>query len=257
MTIETFNRIENKYLMESPEYNFIKAVLNYEMAYDQNQSSSSYKICNIYYDTVDDYLIKYSLSKPVFKEKLRLRCYGDATLDSLVFIELKKKINGVVNKRRSQILLSDAYKMIETKELPKEADYHNRMVLKEIQCFLNRYELLPSTYVSYDRCAYSQGEFRVTIDSNIITRKTDLFLENGSYGDQLLKDGFVLLEAKSAKAFPMWFVHLLSSLRVYKTSFSKFGKDYIRRSKNINEKGVLSLCLTQCLVTHQNHQLHY
>ncbi|MBI9012493.1 MAG: polyphosphate polymerase domain-containing protein [Clostridiales bacterium] len=256
MAIEIFNRIENKYLMTSGQYNILKQTLQEQMLLDDQGIDPCYTISNIYYDTKDDYLIKHSLSKPDFKEKLRIRAYGQVTLDSMVFIELKKKINGVVNKRRSKIRLKDAYKMIKTKQLPQLKSYHNELVLREIQFFLGRYDLKASTVISYDRCAYKQDEFRVTSDSNIQTRKDNLRLENGGYGDLLLEEDFVLLEAKSTGAFPIWFVTLLSQLQIYKSSFSKYGKDYIRRHKTIEERGVAQLCWTQYLATHQKRLSH-
>lgn len=254
MSIETFNRVENKYLMTNKQYVSLKDRLQLKMFLDDQSSDPCYTISNIYYDTKGDYLIKHSLSKPHFKEKLRIRAYGEVTSESVVFIELKKKINNVVNKRRSKILLKDVYSLIETKELPEARDYHNKIVLKEIQFFLERYDLSASTFISYRRCAYKLNEFRVTIDNDIRTRKHDLKLESGPYGDELLEKGFVLLEAKSIGAFPIWFVSLLSELHIYKSSFSKYGKDFIRRNRNIKEKGIAKLCLTQYLVTHQTHQ---
>jgi len=256
MAIEVFNRVENKYLMTSEQYSLLKQTLQSQMVFDDQGIDPCYTISNIYYDTKDDYLIKHSLSKPNFKEKLRVRAYGQVTLESMVFIELKKKINGIVNKRRSKIRLRDAYHMITTKQLPKLESYHNELVLREILFFLGRYELEASTVISYDRCAYKRDEFRVTVDSNIRTRKENLKLENGCYGDLLLEEDTVLLEAKSASAFPIWFVTLLSQLHIYKTSFSKYGKDYIRRHRKIEEKGVAQLCWTQYLATHQKHQSH-
>ena len=51
-------------------------------------------------DTPDHRLIRSSLEKPVYKEKLRLRSYGVPQSDTTVFAELKKKYKGIVYKRR-------------------------------------------------------------------------------------------------------------------------------------------------------------
>ncbi len=256
MAREIFNRVENKFLMTHDKYIILNETLKSQMALDIHAKNQCPTISNIYYDTKDDYLIKHSLSKPEFKEKLRIRAYGNVTINSMVFIELKKKNNGVVNKRRSKILLCDAYKMIKTKKLPNIEAYHNELVLREILFFLERFDLKASTMIAYDRRAYMNNGFRVTVDNNIRTRKNDLRLESGSYGDKLLEEKFVLLEAKSLGSFPTWFVSLLSELKIYKTSFSKYGKDYIRRNKIMKEKGVAQLCLTQYLATHQKHLSH-
>lgn len=255
MVIEVFNRTEYKFMMTSKQHSLLEQTIKRQMRADDTVDTPCYSISNIYYDTNDHYLIKHSLSSPVFKEKLRIRAYGNVTLDSIVFIELKKKYKGIVNKRRSKIRLKDAYRLLETKILPKIEPYHNELVLREIQFFLTRYSLKASTMISYDRCAYKTDDFRVTIDQNIRTRTHDLRLEHGRYGDKLLEEGVFLLEAKSSNAMPLWFVKELSQLRIYKSSFSKYGKDYIRRNRPIGEREVEQLCLTQSLATQQKHQL--
>lgn len=255
MAIEVFNRVEKKFVLNNDQYESIKPVISNMMAYDEHSKETSYLIQNIYYDTDDQFLIKHSLSSPAFKEKLRIRAYGKVNFESYVYIELKKKINGVVNKRRSTIKLSEAYKFIHTKELPDFQDYHNRLVLKEIQQFLYRYNLKPSTYISYERYAFKKDEFRVTLDQNIMTRNYDLRLEYGPYGEELLEKKHYLLEAKSNLGLPLWFTELLSKSKLYKTSFSKYGKDYLRRTRAFEEKGVRG-CLKQSLTIHQKQQLH-
>lgn len=240
MAIEVFNRVEKKFLITKHQYELLKLYLDGYMEIDDYlKDKDTYSINNIYYDTEDEYLIKYSLSKPYFKEKLRIRGYGKVNLESMVYIELKKKIHGIVNKRRSKIRLCEAYKFIATGEMPDEKEYHNTLVLKEIAQFLKRYSLRANTAISYDRIAYRSGDFRVTIDKNIRSRKDNLRLEYGAYGLPLLDEGYMLLEAKAMGGFPIWFVEALSRLKIYQTSFSKYGKDFVRRHYNINERGVV------------------
>lgn len=243
MKIEVFNRVEQKFMLTLNQFDQLILYIKKEMELDEYiKEKKFYSIQNLYFDTSSDYLIKHSLSKPVFKEKLRIRAYGKVNLESYVYIELKKKMNGVVNKRRSQIKLCEAYKFIRTKKLPEIKGYHNKQVLKEIQQFLNRYNVKASTYISYDRIAYKKDDFRVTVDYNIRTRKDALRLEYIDNGLNLLEEDLLLLEAKSTLGLPLWFVSILSELKIYKTSFSKYGKDYIRRNSNLKEKGVY-----QCL----------
>lgn len=252
MSKDVFNRIEKKYLLSQEEYKSLMPKIKEYMTCEEHDQ---YLIQNIYYDTSDDYLTKHSLSKPYFKEKLRLRAYGQVNLESFVFIELKKKVGGVVNKRRSVIKLLEAYTFIHTMVLPEEKPYHNTLVLKEIQQFLLRYPLEARTYVAYRRSAFKADNLRVTFDHNIITRQDDLRLEYGPRGDQLLKKSYYLMEAKTNQGLPMWLVNGLSRNNIYKRSFSKVGKDYLRRHRNIEERGLI--CLNPSLVTHQAKQLHY
>ena len=110
MAIEVFNRYEKKYLLTRQQYDSIIAAMKNHMGLDRyNENGESYKICNIYYDTWDDRLISASIEKPVYKEKLRVRSYGVPDLNESVFVEIKKKYNGVINKRRTSMKLEDAY----------------------------------------------------------------------------------------------------------------------------------------------------
>jgi hypothetical protein len=225
MKIEVFNRIEQKFMLTLDQFDCLIPHIKKEMDLDEYiKEKKFYSIQNLYFDTESDYLIKYSLSKPVFKEKLRIRAYGKVNLESYVYIELKKKMDGVVNKRRSQIRLCEAYKFISTKELPEIKEYHNEQVLKEIQQFLNRYSVKASTYIAYDRIAYKKDNFRVTVDYNIRTRKDALRLEYIDNGLNLLEEDIFLLEAKSTLGLPLWFVNTLSELKIYKTFFRNMEK---------------------------------
>ena len=118
-----------------------------------NIDHEPYTISNIYFDTPDDYLIRTSLSKPKYKEKLRLRAYKVPNMDSKVFLEIKKKFKGVVNKRRTKLKLSEAYDFVESGIAPAPQSYINAQVLKEIEYFLKIYDLSPKLYLAYDRIA--------------------------------------------------------------------------------------------------------
>ena len=200
------------------------------------------KICNIYFDTEDHLLIRSSLDKPVYKEKLRLRSYGIPLGNDKVFVELKKKYKGVVYKRRIGMELNSAENYLYNLD-PLTAD---SQIMNEINWFLNFYKNIePAMYISYDRIAmYGIGdpELRVTFDHNILWREEDLWLENGSYGSQLLGKGEYLMEIKVPGAFPLWLSQILDELKIYPVSFSKYGRAYTQgesvRQNNI-EKGVI------------------
>ena len=56
-------------------------------------------ILSLYYDTDDFRFIRHSMDKPKYKE-ISHPGYGVPSQDSLVFLEIKKKVNGIVYKRR-------------------------------------------------------------------------------------------------------------------------------------------------------------
>lgn len=236
MAIEVFNRYETKFLLNIKQYyNIQKEIKRYMKLDEYNLKKEFYTISNIYYDTDDNYLIRKSLSKPLYKEKVRLRAYGVPSHNEKVFLELKKKYNSVVNKRRTSILIEEAENFIETGEKPCINSYMNEQVINELEYALNLYHLKPKAYIAYDRKAFfavDDPNLRLTIDKNIRTRRDDLSLEAGDYGKLLLPYNTYLMEIKSTGGIPIWLANALSENQIYKTSFSKYGEEYKRFLEN-------------------------
>ncbi len=232
MAIEVFNRYENKYMLDDKTCNSFQQELTHYMELDAyNRNGQSYTISNLYYDTPDDHLIRTSLSKPKYKEKLRIRAYGVPTVDSKVYVEVKKKVNGLVNKRRSALTLGEVYSFLTTNTLPEKKSYQNSQVLHEIEYLLQIYSLAPTLYLSYERNAYFDKEnhgLRISFDNHIYTRRYDLRLESGNYGEPLLENGKYLMEIKSAGNIPLWLTRLLSAYNIYPIRFSKYGAEYAK-----------------------------
>jgi hypothetical protein len=232
MAIEIFHRCENKYRLDGTVFDKLQDRLSGYMETDaHNESRFTYPICNIYYDTDDSYLIRTSLAKPKYKEKLRLRSYGTPDIDSRAYVEIKKKVHGVVNKRRSGLRLREAYDFLESGEMPEINRNMNGQVLREIQYTLSQRTLKPQTYLSYERRAYFEAgnpDLRISFDTNILTRRYDLRLESGSYGEPLLAEGEWLMEIKTSRAMPVWLTRVLSEYKIYPSSFSKYGTEYRR-----------------------------
>ncbi|MEC2076319.1 polyphosphate polymerase domain-containing protein [Metabacillus fastidiosus] len=232
MAIEVFNRHEKKYMLDVDIFSKIQMRLADYMELDvYNKNNDYYTITNLYYDTADDELIRHSISKPVFKEKLRMRGYGIPSLDSKVYIEIKKKVTGIVNKRRSAMKLKEAYGFLQSGTAPLYEPYMNQQVLREIESFLTQYKLKPAVYLAYDRIAYfgkGNRDLRMSFDFNIRSRRSELMLEAGDHGQLLLGKEKVLMEIKTGNSMPLWLVRILSEHKVYPSSFSKYGAEYIQ-----------------------------
>ena len=230
MAVEVFNRYEHKYLLDRETYKKLISVIEAHMELDRyNEGGKPYTISNIYYDTSDDYLIRRSIEAPKYKEKLRLRAYGVPNKEAKVFLEIKKKVGGLVNKRRTALGLYEAYQFAQNGDLPEIKDYMNGQVVKEIKYFLKMYNLSPKLYLAYDRIAYFEKEnsdLRISFDCNIRTRRYDLRLENGDYGEQLLDRNTYLMEIKTSRAKPLWLTNALTELGVKRIGFSKYGTEY-------------------------------
>lgn len=220
----TFKRYELKYLITKEQKEMLQQVFQQYMKADEYGKST---ICNIYFDTPDSLLIRRSLEKPVYKEKLRVRSYGTATGDSTVFVELKKKYKSVVYKRRVSVREHEAMDYLcKGKPLPIQ-----NQITEEIDYACEFYKNLePAVFLSYEREAFYgkyDRELRITFDENILWRDTDISLCAPTYGTPILQPGFSLMEIKIAGAMPLWLAELLSECRIYKTSFSKYGNAYL------------------------------
>lgn len=232
MALQTFSRFEKKYLLtENQKNQLVPYLLDYLELDPNNKENSFYSIYNIYYDTLDNHLIAESIKKPVYKEKLRLRSYNFPVKDDdMVFLEIKKKSEGKVNKRRIIITYKEACDLINKGLDPlfDEKNYLNQQVLKEIKYILKTYKLVPNYFIAYDRIAFfakDDPSIRITFDKNIRQRTKDVTFTNQE-GTNILKDNMWLMEIKVGNSLPLWLTRKLSELQIYPTSFSKYGKAY-------------------------------
>ncbi|MDE6724074.1 MAG: polyphosphate polymerase domain-containing protein [Ruminiclostridium sp.] len=230
MSIQTFKRLEDKFLITEEQYTALSQRIKDFMELDPFCEKGSYKILNIYFDSADGEVIRKSVQKPYFKEKLRLRSYGvPKSGESTVFLELKRKSAGIVNKRRATMTYDEAVKYMESGEKPKNADYLTSQVLREIDYFLEKTKAVPKYFLSYDRIAMfgkKDKGLRLTFDTNIQSRRDDLSFSAGCYGRQLLPPDTRLMEVKFLGAIPLELVKILSELKIYRRSFSKIGTEY-------------------------------
>lgn len=228
-----FKRYENKYLLDERQYFAVLAELESKAVPDKFGKST---VCSIYYDTPDRRLIRASVAKPVYKEKLRLRTYGVPNDETDCFLELKKKYKGIVYKRRVLTSYRDGTAYMNGEEnalMPTQ-------IKNEIDYFKAYYGALSASVdIFYNRLAFydkKDRNVRLTFDSNILFREAELDLKNGVYGERILPDGMYLMEIKTAGAMPLWTAQMLSKLKIYPTSFSKYGTAY----KNILNKKLQS-----------------
>lgn len=218
-----FKRYELKYMLTQEQKKKILEAMVPHMALDKYGRTT---IRNIYFDTDTYRLIRHSIEKPTYKEKLRIRSYDRAEPDSTVFVELKKKYKHVVYKRRVSLPEEEAMKWI-------SQENHCHMatqISEEIDYFIDYYKTLhPAVFLSYEREAFyakDGSDFRVTFDDTILCRQDALSLEAEVYGTPLLPEGMVLMEIKCSGGIPLWMTHVLSEERIYKTAFSKYGTAY-------------------------------
>lgn len=219
----TFKRYEKKYLLNPDQYSVLKSEIDKHFIPDKYGET---KICNLYLDTNDYVLIRRSIDKPVFKEKCRLRTYGIAKDDSTAFLEIKRKFNSIVYKRRIHKDYLNLFGFVNGGVNCLD----DSQISKEIKYLFDFYgSVKPRFYISYDRSAFfykETSDIRITFDKNLVWRDYDLDLRLGSYGESLLPDGYILMEIKVPNTAPLWLANLLSELKIYPRSFSKVGTAY-------------------------------
>lgn len=218
----TFKRYEKKYVLTPEKFCLIKERIGGYIEPDEFPQST---VCSVYYDGGDYHLIRHSIDKPVYKEKLRLRSYGVPAEGDTVFLELKKKFKGVVYKRRAPMPAGEA----EAYLAGKASAPGSGQIINEIDWFLKENTLSPKVLIACDRLSYrgrEDRELRITFDENIRWRRSALSLTAGSHGELLMKDGGVLMEIKIPGAAPLWLARTLSELEIFPVSFSKYGTCY-------------------------------
>lgn len=218
-----FRRYELKYLLTPLQRETVLAGIAPYMKLDSYGRTT---IRNVYLDTDSYRLIRRSIEKPMYKEKLRIRSYSRAEADSTVFVELKKKYDGVVYKRRIALPESAATSWV----TGRTACPVDTQITREIDYFMDYYgRLSPAVFLSYEREAFYEragGDFRITFDDNILARQEDISLCSEVFGRPVLPEGRVLMEIKCSGAIPLWMTDILSKERIYKTPFSKYGRAY-------------------------------
>ncbi len=222
MSKKIFKRHELKYILTIDQMNELLQELQNHMHKDEFFECT---IRNIYYDTPNYLLIRNSIEKPEYKEKLRIRSYQTINNNEDVFVELKKKYKKVVYKRREILPYDIARLFLDEKVVPNSLQITN-----EIAYSLNYYkELKPIMCLSYDRIAFIDNidsQFRITFDSNILWRDYDLDLTKEPYGNSILDSNLILMEIKTVMGLPRWILDFLGKNNIYKQSYSKYGNAY-------------------------------
>ena len=193
-------------------------------------NGNEYRIYSIYYDTVNHDVIRQNSSKPVYKEKMRLRSYYDRKdPEDKIWMEIKKKSEKVGNKRRIKLKIKEVEPFVNEGILPQTKDYLSAQVAKELQYYFKMNKVAPALYVQYDRLALFGKEdksFRMTFDRNVRTRRSNFQFGESDIDEPLLPDDTYIMEIKILGAMPLWLTALLSEHQLFSHGFSKYGVKY-------------------------------
>lgn len=223
--MENFTRSEKKYLLTNDQY--VKIIKKLE-GYIEPDVFEKSRVSSLYYDNDKFELIRRSIEKPQYKEKFRVRCYGNISNDDYVFVEIKKKLGGVVYKRRTEAKYQEVINNIST------CKYKDKQIGNEIKYALDFYNgLAPSVYVSCIRTSYvgkDNSDLRITFDKHLKYRMNNLSLQE-SIDDKELTDK-IIMEIKVLNSYPLWLSNILTELNLFPRGFSKVGTAFIKEKEN-------------------------
>ncbi len=229
-----FKRVEKKYPVDTRKKNMLLDMIAHRLVADSHGKST---VCSLYLDTPDRLLIRNSMTATTYKEKLRLRSYGTPDTDTEIFFEIKKKYKGVVYKRRVKMTLAEAEEYIRTGILPIQ-----NQIMREIDYAMRFYRNpLPSMLIAYEREAYFGKEddgLRITFDTAIRYRDTELDMTKGSYGESITESDVWIMEIKTNGGMPVWLATALDQCGIYPSRFSKYANAHILTLKENNAREI-------------------
>lgn len=226
---EIFKRVEIKYRLSEEKYRSFIGRMSEFLEKDKFYFS---EIKNIYYDTPDSRIIRNSIEKPCYKEKFRVRSYEG--FEDVFFLELKKKYDGIVYKRRVKMSGEQAKLFLDQKKIIGV----NEQIEKEILYFLEFHKgIRPTVFLSYERESFFYKplpDLRITFDSNILYNFEDPMFEKSHICKPVLAEGERIMELKVPCAVPYEISKVLSELEIYPKSFSKYATAF--KSENLSGK---------------------
>ena len=233
MAIATFKRYEKKYLISKEKLDSILPILlEYMELDDYCLNGNEYRIYSIYYDTINHDVIRDNSAGKPYKEKMRLRSYYPKNEpDDKIFMEIKKKCNGVGNKRRIKIRNREVAPFVNEGIMPETKDYLSNQVANELAYYFSKNKVAPALYVQYDRLALfgkDDKNFRMTFDRNVHTRRSNFTFGETDEDELLLPNDIYIMEIKILGAMPLWLTRLLSENELFSHGFSKYGVKYKR-----------------------------
>ncbi|MCL2242989.1 MAG: polyphosphate polymerase domain-containing protein [Treponema sp.] len=222
-----FKRHEKKYLITQDQAAALQNIISQRMNKDPQ-----YLVQNLYYDSGNWDIIRKSIEKPFYKEKLRLRLYGLYSTDSQAFIELKKKYDGITYKRRAAVPVME----IKNRSIGEIINSSDSQIHREIAFFLKNNTVSEKVYIAFRRTAYTgikESDLRITFDNDILftlcpRNKCCFDGFNPGNGRRILKPSQSLLEIKTAISMPFWLARALSEKSIFPSSFSKYGVCYAK-----------------------------
>jgi hypothetical protein len=229
-------RYEYKYLVPYEKLKRLRELIGPFMKLDgfAQKNGGEYTVRSIYFDTPD--LECYAQTRQGVKRrnKVRLRGYNDGDAQSLVFFEIKKKVDEPLHKNRAALTYAEAQEVLMGKSLEEVAVTVTRSAdaVEDAQRFIYHVRarrMQPVNIVIYDREAYEaiffdeENDLRITFDKNLRTIALPaldaLFDERNA---RMVGKVHFILEVKFNRYLPNWVKAVTGSLGLTRSSASKY-----------------------------------
>ncbi len=240
MRITTPQRYELKYIIRREQQQEILAdLLPYVVPDGHGDELGSYTITSLYYDTADFKAYWDKIEGHRFRRKVRLRVYGagPVTPETACFVEIKQRLNNMVQKKRTLLPYAQATDMDTYDALDNEhginptgttEDPAKQAVLQEVQYLYQQLHLQPACIVRYNRIAFNgrdaNPDLRITFDTELRSRVHDLSLLSTGFADNsyFLPPLWAIMEIKVNRTAPYWLAQVLRAHGVTAHRFSKY-----------------------------------
>lgn len=226
--IRKFNRFELKYLLPLDVAETLKHEFRKYMSTDSHGKEGKYELSSLYYDSEDYRFYWEKLEGIKFRRKLRIRTYRDEKQlkdNSIVFLEIKQRVDRVTQKRRAPMKYKDALLFCNHGIVPKHEE-RDRPLIEEVETMLNLYQLKPSVITTYDRHAFVGYDhdlgLRITFDSDVKYALRDLNLANNNPDGFIIPPNFIIMEIKTNERIPYWITEMVSAHNFRLIRISKY-----------------------------------
>ena len=228
-TVRKFNRFELKYVITLLQAEQFKSNLRAYLIPDEHGNNNGrYSLSSLYYDSSSLRCYWEKMNGIKFRRKLRIRRYetGDVlTEESLVFLEIKQRIDRVTQKRRILLPYGDALLLCNDRQIPNSSP-NDKAVIEEMFAFLWQYNLRPMSIVRYDRQAFVGTEYdiglRVTFDTELSFQSQSLHLHEQASDLLMLPPNLVVMEIKVNERIPYWLTEMIATHNLPITRISKY-----------------------------------
>ncbi len=226
--VRTFNRYELKYVVRTSRIPTIRAAVAGRLDPDVHAVDGRYVLTSLYYDSPDLACFWSKIDGESHRRKVRIRHYERRDrlgIDDPVYIEIKQRRNRTTQKRRVKLAYVQANQLCsgQRMSLPDERD---QGVADEVLDMARRYELRPTAITSYQREAW-EGSWmdrgvRVTFDTDLRSRTSQLDLAARVPGVPLMPPGLAVVEIKVNDRIPRWLVRVVAQLDLQVQTLSKY-----------------------------------